>query len=105
MLTASIRGVIPTLYAGPATQTPLASTITQFQNPGGFVTSATYYRFATDDAAEDAVTSIFITRSLSVDAGIALFDAAGNLLQIADADATSSLGSERLDATLTPKKP
>src|SRR5262245_58759123 len=104
MLTASIRGAIPSLYTGPAPQTPLGDTVTQFQVPA--FTTATYYRFATDDAAENAVTSVFINRSLNVDAGIALFDAAGNLLQIADADATpSALGSERLDVSLQPKTP
>jgi len=106
LLAASVRALIPTLYTGVAPQTPLGDTVTQFQFPGVFIATAQYYRFATDDAAPGAITSIFTSRLLSTDAGIALFDAGGNLLQIADADATPSIpGSERLDATLQPKTP
>jgi len=106
LLTASVRALIPALYTGPAPQTPLGNTITELQKPGNVLASASYYRFATDDAADGATTSVHIGRTLNVDAAIALFDATGNLLRIADADAApGSLGSERLDVTLVPKTP
>src|SRR5205814_7511741 len=83
MLTASIKAIIPNLYTGPAPQTPLGDSITQFKfvTTPGITPSSSYYRFATDDAAEGAITSIYTnpeTTLNGVDAGIALFDADGN---------------------------
>ena len=83
MLTASIKALIPSLYTGPAPQTPLGNTVTQFQFTPGVASGAKYYGIATDDTDDGAVTSIFTNPSTAangVDAGIALFDGDGNLL-------------------------
>src|SRR5262245_15385329 len=77
MLAAAVRAIIPTLYTNTAPQTPLADTTTLLQFTPGPLPAATYYRIATDDAAQDAVTSIYIapnTTGPSADAAIALFD-------------------------------
>ena len=64
MLTASIKALIPTLYTGQATQTPLGDTITQFKfQPAPFTPSWSYYRFATDDAADPDRPAITTARS------------------------------------------
>src|SRR5205085_11994207 len=108
MLTASTKALIPSLSTGPAPQTPLGDTITQFKfTTAPFAATASYYRFATDDAADGAITSIYTNPETTLngtDAAIALFDANGNLLSIGDADATPSRpGFERFDVTLQPK--
>src|SRR4051794_14929014 len=104
MLTASIKALIPSLYTGPATQTPLGDTVTQFQFSQSFISSAKYYRIATDDAADGGITSIYTNPETTLngaDVGIALFDADGNLLSIGDADTSPSRpGFERFDVTL-----
>ena len=106
-MTAALRALIPTLYTGrlPIRRRCRArsrSCSTRFRG-----TSAAHItKIATDDAGDNAITSIYIaSRSFSsLDAAIALFDSDGNQLKLADSDATAGQpGIERLDAVLQPK--